>query len=55
MKQVKSKESAQGPEPCSREFREDDCGLSDLARSQFNRINTEDARSSDRKQKPKGN
>jgi hypothetical protein len=55
MKPVKSKHTAQEPEPCSWEFWEDDCGLSELAKSQFNQINTDDAPSYDRKQEPKGN
>jgi len=55
MKPVKSKDAAQEPEPHSWELWEDDCGLSDLARSEFNRINTDDAPSSDHTQEPKEN
>jgi hypothetical protein len=55
MRPVKQKDTAQELEPSSWEFWEDDCGLSDLARSEFGQAKTEDARSSDRTHEPKGN
>jgi hypothetical protein len=55
MKQVKSKDTAQGPEPCSWECWDDDCGLSDLARSEFKQIEADDAQTSDRRQEEKRN
>jgi hypothetical protein len=50
MKQVKSKDSAQEAEPCSREFWEDDCGLSELATDAFAQIRR-DAKESDEREK----
>lgn len=38
MKPVKSKDTAQEPEPCSGEFWDDDCGLSELAKDAFAQI-----------------
>ena len=38
MKPIKSKDTAQEPEPRSWEFWEDDCGLSELAKDAFAQV-----------------
>jgi hypothetical protein len=55
MKPGKSKDTVQGPESCSWGFWDDDCGLSDLARSEFKQIKADDAQTSDRRQEEKRN
>ena len=49
MKQVKSKDTAQEPEPCFWEFWEDDCGLSELAKDALAQIGKDEKELDERK------
>ena len=50
MKQIKSKDKSQEPEPCSWEFWEDDCGLSELAKDAFAQIRKDEKKLDEREQ-----